>query len=239
MNTVKQILIFLFIIVASCNPKPEYKLNDYIGKGNPPNGYEARNFGELTDSTKSLYWKNDISTEVPKAIFDFTQLEYLTIKMQNAKELPAKIGSLKNLKSLRLELGETTVLPNEITQLSKLEFLELEDMPLIESIPEQIGELKNLDYLILKQTKLRTLPESIGNLSRLKALVVFAESFEKLPASIGHLNNLRQINITNEQITPFELPPALANLEKLIEIHLKNVTIKNIPKDFDRKLKIE
>ena len=69
------------------------------------------------------------------------------------------------------------------------------------SLPESIGNLKNLTILVLLYNKLVTIPESIGNLTNLTYLDLGNNRLVSLPDSIGKLDKLEFFNISNNPFT--------------------------------------
>ncbi|KAF8410870.1 hypothetical protein HHK36_003407 [Tetracentron sinense] len=63
----------------------------------------------------------------------------------------------------------------------------------IETIPNDLVGLFNLQYLSLRETKIRELPKSIGRLQNLQTLDVRNTNMERLPSGIAKLPNLRHL----------------------------------------------
>nr|UBY07340.1 NBS-LRR disease resistance protein [Dasypyrum villosum] len=63
----------------------------------------------------------------------------------------------------------------------------------IEKIPDAIGDLFNLRYLGLRNSKVKKLPKSVGKLSNLLTLDLFGSDIHELPSGIVKLKKLRHL----------------------------------------------
>ena len=78
----------------------------------------------------------------------------------------------------------------------------------LESVPNEIGRLRDLEKLILQSNNLTQLPRAIGQLSKLTSLSVGENKLNFVPEEIGSLENLESLYINdnpNLQALPFEL----------------------------------
>ncbi|WP_168858331.1 leucine-rich repeat domain-containing protein [Bradyrhizobium brasilense] len=64
------------------------------------------------------------------------------------------------------------------------------DANLLEDLPQEIGRLRELQRLSLKNNKLTTLPATMGGLRNLKFLDVQNNSLDRLPSELGRLTTL-------------------------------------------------
>ena len=85
--------------------------------------------------------------------------------------IPAQIGNLTNLQQLSLAINQLTSIPAQIGNLTNLQQLSLSNNQLT-SIPAQIGNLTNLQYLILNDNQLTGIPPEIGDLTNLQYLTL-------------------------------------------------------------------
>lgn len=97
---------------------------------------------------------------------------------------------VSGLESLDMSGIGLSILPASMETLKKLQNLNICGNKLMTSLPEEIGELRNLRTLNLSGTKLTKLPESIGNLVLLEELYLSSKMGD-LPNSITNLKNLR------------------------------------------------
>ena len=84
----------------------------------------------------------------------------------------------------------------------------------VERLPDDIGDLGLLVYLLLAECKnLKELPKSIGNLHSLKYLGLTGSYIEMLPEEIGNLHHLKYLNC--QHCLNIELPASIGKLQHL------------------------
>lgn len=98
--------------------------------------------------------------QIPKEIFDLTNLQKLNLKGESIRDLPQKIGNLTNLTYLNLSRNNLRVVPPPIKQLTRLEFLSLDD------------------------NNIRVIPDFVANLPKLRSLGLFNNDFLSLPQNL-------------------------------------------------------
>ena len=133
----KNILITILILLISF--LGIYILSKKIPTTNP--------ISNIITGSKELDLSNQGLTEVPKYVFERTQLEVLNLsnnKLTGA--IPGEIRFLSNLKNLNLSNNLLTGVPAEVGQLSKLETLDLSNNQLT-GLPYELGNLQNLKTL--------------------------------------------------------------------------------------------
>lgn len=114
-------------------------------------------------------------------------------------------------------------LPNEIGNLRQLEFLYLDDNALI-AIPSEISYLSELKVLDMRNNRLHYLPDEMIALQKLQSLNISQNILESIP-NLGSLINLRVLEAADNQFTT--LPFGLTNLEKLEWVDVKRNRIKD------------
>src|SRR5262252_864957 len=80
----------------------------------------------------------------------------------------------------------------------------------LETVPEAIRSLQNLEGLSLGDNRLQALPHWLGELGDLRALSLSGNQFRTLPMSIGSLQNLDFITLDRNQLE--SLPLSLFDL---------------------------
>lgn len=106
----KNIFVFSFLVCLMSNVQAQ----------------KATNLTFMNNKTDSL----DLSlqenmTEIPMQVFQYKQLKYLNLSLNDLNSLPKEIGQLKNLVYLDLSLNNFAILPKEIAKLKKLKILDL------------------------------------------------------------------------------------------------------------------
>jgi Leucine-rich repeat (LRR) protein/predicted DNA-binding WGR domain protein len=161
--------------------------------------------------------------------------EKLYINVHRSPELAEEVCRITSLKNLYIT--NLTVLPASIGNLKKLEVLEIEQSHQLESIPDEIGLLKNLRKLNLKDTAIRSIPNTIGQLSQLKKVHIWSNrNLQSIPASINQLKKLEQLWITSNRevagknIETLPLPADLfKGLDELEELDLSSNNLSEVP----------
>jgi len=115
--------------------------------------------------------------------------------------------------------------------LDKLEYLYISGTPL-ESLPESIGQLKNLWYLKITEGALKSLPMSIGKLEKLRELYLSNNQIELLPLEIGELKNLQKLLLDRNLLA--YLPSEICNLSLLERLNINENKLQRFPDEFSK-----
>ena len=97
----------------------------------------------------------------------------------------------------------------------------------LKSVPPEIFQFKNLQYLDLSKNQIKELPDSLYLLTNLQCLVVSHNKLSILPKQIGKCSNLVYLNANNNDI--FMLPPQFGQLEKLRRLDLWSNELGDFP----------
>jgi len=124
-------------------------------------------------------------TAIPEKIKQLKNLRKLVIKDIPINEIPAWIKDLKELRSL-------TISP------SKEETAQNEDPCLINEIPDELWELKNLQYLSIRNTNIKNISKNIEKLTNLIELDISYNQLIDIPSTIGKLENLEHLIICSQ-----------------------------------------
>nr|MDO8110219.1 leucine-rich repeat domain-containing protein [Candidatus Sigynarchaeota archaeon] len=103
-------------------------------------------------------------------------------------------------------------IPDVIFKLTWLQELVLHDGN-IETVPNEIGNLKSLELLDLSTNKIECLPDSICELSLLQKFIVYDNRLIALPERIGNLKSLKRFLFGNNKIA--SLPDSVSELNPL------------------------
>ncbi|XP_041655453.1 DISP complex protein LRCH3 isoform X2 [Cheilinus undulatus] len=139
---------------------------------------------DLTDTTRADLSRNRLS-ELPLEVCLFVSLESLNLYQNCLRSLPDSLVNLQALTYLNLSRNQLSVLPVVVC-----------------SLP--------LKVLIACNNKLVSLPEELGQLRQLTELDVSCNEIQTLPSQMGQLEALRDLNIRRNHLV--RLPPELADL---------------------------
>jgi len=129
-------------------------------------------------------------------------------------EAAAKIAACRDHNLTRLDLSRLGLssLPDCIGQLQQLEWLVLVSNNLT-ALPGWVCKLPDLVGLYVSCNRIEHLPDSLGELTRLERLRLDYNRLQKLPDSIGQLRSLKQISLGHNHID--SLPDSLWLLPSL------------------------
>ena len=159
---------------------------------------EINNIG-INDSLTKLNFKNttpllNLKTliiepelaSVPSSILVQSNLEFLSIQAS----IPDAIGNLTNLTHLHMRFQSSKInsIPNTMSDLVNLEELKL-DYNAISSINSWIGNLTKLQHLNMGFNEITSIDNSIGNLTELNYLDLRFNQLTELPQEIMNLND--------------------------------------------------
>lgn len=133
----------------------------------------------------------------------FVNLEYLSLKNDQLKELPRGIGKLKTLKTLDLSGNNFKTLPNNFTKLVNLEELYLNDeknLNLAKTL-KMLAKLPKLKSLHLENDNIEALPKEILRFKNLEHLYLNDNILKKIP-QVETLNHLKYLDLKNNNIKP-------------------------------------
>lgn len=155
---------------------------------------------------KSNKPESNVFITLPKEIGKLQNLKAINLYGTNIKYLPKEFSDLKNLTYINLNECDFKEFPLEICKLKNLCQLAINKSFI--SLPEQIGDLDNLQQLYLPESFITTLPESIGNLINLEVLYLGRSQIVLLPNKIKNLKNLIKLDFEDSEITQF-IPPEI------------------------------
>jgi hypothetical protein len=99
-------------------------------------------------------------------------------------------------------------------------------------LPEELGNLSELEGLSLESNALKTLPAAIGKLTKLTDLRAYSNKMKSLPPEIGALTKLRIAVLWSNELT--ELPPEIGNWSSIVELELKWNKLKKLPDELGK-----
>ncbi len=172
-------------------------------------------YSNYDDFFDNDYYDADLpNVLVEEALYDGEMDYEQFIEVVKAGKSPFKEGA-KSQRELLLEEIEKMGAAGQTTDESKK--LDLTEQNL-RTLPTTIGQIKNLETLILEKNRFKELPTEIGNLTHLKELNIKAVPIKDLPDSIGQLKNLEVLNLAycRGLKTLPESIGDLTNLKKLV-----------------------
>lgn len=175
-------------------------------------------------------YNNSIAT-LPAGFEQLQKLKSLDLGWNKFKTIPPVVFQLKNLTDLYLYANRIKTIEPQITNLKNLQSLRVgkglkffAGGNRITKLPENFGELSNLQELYLPDNPIRKLPKSFADLDRLRWLDLSHTRFLSIPKEIQLLDSLetlllwdRGFDKENMKDTRSNLPNANIRLEKKYE----------------------
>ncbi|XP_052520511.1 leucine-rich repeat and calponin homology domain-containing protein 1 isoform X12 [Tympanuchus pallidicinctus] len=139
---------------------------------------------DLSDTVRADLSKNRL-TEIPTELCHFVSLETLNLYHNCIKIIPDAIVNLRMLTYLNLSRNQLSSLPACLCGLPLKVLIASNNK--LGSLPEEIGQLKQLMELDVSCNEITTLPQQIGLLKSLKELNVRRNYLEVLPQELVQL----------------------------------------------------
>lgn len=166
-----------------------------------------------------------------QALSNKEHFKKLRIGVCYLKKVPPSIHQLVNLETLDISNNQLTTLPKEIGTLKNLKHLNLRNNRLLKVLPSEIGSLEQLEYLGFEGSKVSKIPNTIGNCKKLTKIVGNACEIETLPAEIGKCIELKDVNLSYNKID--SIPSELGMLYNLKKLSLGGNKISSLPSSFE------
>lgn len=98
----------------------------------------------------------------------------------------------------------------------------------LSSLPESIGELKNLKVLKLDGNTIKNFPEEFWQLSNLEVLLINRNKLDLLPERIGELKNLRKIFASRNNLSA--IPKSITEIKglKRLDVSFNKLSEKDV-----------
>jgi len=113
---------------------------------------------------------------------------------------------------------------NELSNLKSLTTLSFTNFLLSKGFPKNIGKIKSLKTLIFNRNSYygSSIPDEIGDLINLEHLDLTDNNLSgKIPDTIGNLKKLRILNLSRNSLSGV-IPYSMKNLENLVEVNFKS-----------------
>jgi Leucine-rich repeat (LRR) protein len=108
----------------------------------------------------------------------------------------------------------------------------------LKTIPKEVFQFKNLQYLDLAKNNIKEIPDSIELLTQLQYLDISKNTLQSLNGKIGKLTNLFYLNLNNNEFSV--LPTTMGNLVNLRVLDLWSNNLDEFPENLKnmRSLKV-
>ncbi|KAL0928377.1 hypothetical protein M5K25_000254 [Dendrobium thyrsiflorum] len=190
----------------------DYKMHDLIHES--ASNFFAQECGKLVDDEES-------------SLKNFETIRHLSVRTTNPIIL-RKIEKFKHLHSLFLfcedsneDLCSALIKILKTLRCLRLLYIHFDEL---EMIPEEIGYLKHLRYLMIKRAYVTRLPRSLSNLYHMQYLICDTQWFlsqpevdDFLPSDINYLSNLRHMKLPKKYISSI---CGIGKLNSLQELHM-------------------
>ncbi|MEJ2251311.1 MAG: leucine-rich repeat domain-containing protein [Candidatus Lokiarchaeota archaeon] len=143
------------------------------------------------------------------------KIVYLALSGYTFNKFPTGITELTNLRELKLVANEYKSLPDSLGNLKNLELLNL-GFNRLTKLPNTFRNFENLRYLDISDNHFKSFPEVIFELKNLEILNIEGNPIPSSPDEINRLENLRELNIFVTHI--IKLPKSILSLKKLRKI---------------------
>ncbi|NXH10590.1 LRCH3 protein, partial [Bucco capensis] len=178
---------------------------------------------DLSDTTQADLSRNRLS-ELPAEACHFVSLESLNLYQNCIRYIPEAVLNLQSLTFLNISRNQLSTLPVHLCSLP-LKVLIASNNKLV-SIPEEIGQLRQLTELDVSCNEIQTIPPQIGNLESLRDLNVRRNNLVCLPEELAELPLIR-LDFSCNKITT--IPVCYRNLRHLQTIMLENNPLQSPP----------
>uniref|UniRef100_A0A669QBY8 Leucine rich repeats and calponin homology domain containing 3 n=1 Tax=Phasianus colchicus TaxID=9054 RepID=A0A669QBY8_PHACC len=178
---------------------------------------------DLSDTTRADLSRNRL-LELPAEACHFVSLESLNLYQNCIRYIPEAVLNLQSLTFLNISRNQLSTLPVHLCSLP-LKVLIASNNKLV-SIPEEIGQLRQLTELDVSCNEIQTIPPQIGNLESLRDLNVRRNHLVRLPEELAELPLIR-LDFSCNKITT--IPVCYRNLRHLQTIMLENNPLQSPP----------
>lgn len=143
----------------------------------------------------------------------FTQITSLNLSGKGLQEIPKEVFECTNLRKLNLSSNKISRIPFEIQKLRKLEVLDIADNNLGQ-LHSGIFKLIKLKRLVLADNDIKSIPTQISNLTNLEVLMLQNNKIKDF--NKGNITNkIRKLNISNNSVEDIKWLFTFHNLKQL------------------------
>ncbi|KAJ1267111.1 hypothetical protein BS78_07G031300 [Paspalum vaginatum] len=169
---------------------------------------------------------NSIEGSIPASLANASKLQWIDLSINSLEGPVPPLGSLSALSALILGSNflksDIGAFITSLTNCSNLTLLLMRDNRLDGSLPISVGNISlSLNRLDLGKNQIvGTLPEEIGNLLQLQLLAIDQNSISgEIPSGFWNLSNLVVLRLSQNKFSG-EITPAIGNLQNLSQLYL-------------------
>lgn len=182
----------------------------------------------LDNYMETLLRRGQIKSEhIPVVVFELPALEILDLEGTKINNIPEMYTH--NLKELHLSKNFLQSIPNTIYNLKNIQFLDM-SRNLLSQLPEQIGALKTLKTLRLNNNLFHKIPAAISQLKNLEEFDISGNKIRRLPSEIKLLTKLKTLILFKNDMQ--SLPDEICKLTALETLDISNNSLSTLPMDF-------
>ncbi|MBN3322801.1 LRCH1 protein, partial [Atractosteus spatula] len=178
---------------------------------------------DLSDTVQADLSRNRL-TEIPSEVCQFVSLETLNLYQNCIKVIPETVISLQMLTYLNLSRNQLSALPVCLCGLPLRVLIASNNK--LGSLPEDIGQLKNLMELDVSCNEITSLPRQIGRLRSLRELNVRRNYLSLLPEDLVELP-LVKFDFSCNKVSV--IPICYRKMVQLQTLQLENNPLQNPP----------
>lgn len=135
-------------------------------------------------------------------LYKYSKIKSLNIFLGNLNSFPKGLYHLDSLKSLDLEFNKRiNHLPGEFKKLKNIEEISLKNLVVDKEAQIQLKGFKNLKELQLIKCNLKKIPDFIGNLPNLEILVLDNNPIETLDVSFERFKSIRKVSLIDTELS--------------------------------------
>ena len=215
------------------------------------------NFGKLTH-IETLDISHSNLFKLPESMRNMINIKHFNLSANRLRDGFLDLSKLEKLIKFNMEFNQLTKFPiicsqyiedislfdNKIERFSKKAVEGITSVVRLDlrgnrlkNLPDNIGELKNLKYLLLDRNNISELPISIVKLKNLIELNIFKNKLARLPENIHQLKNLEQLDLKSNTLQ--DLPENISRLPNLRVLVLDSNKLKTLPESFGNFNKLE
>ncbi|XP_074561984.1 uncharacterized protein LOC141818375 [Curcuma longa] len=150
---------------------------------------------------------------------DFTTNQEATLKQVETSSI--MYSKFIHLRHLQICDKSIVILPTSVCQLYNLQTLILNKCFMLRELPNELGNLLNLQCLAISESSIERLPKSVSQLFNLESLILdYCRNFTSLPFRIQNLTNLHYVGLSGTSVKG--LHESISDLQKLSTLKLND-----------------